>query len=98
MHFCLIDCFDAGFFFLLHFVFDGAPIPARPNQHPPTLDEENLVGFQLHPARTFRKFFDGKKKPLETSGASVASIYVSAPERHFFIPDKQRAARRRSNV
>lgn len=33
-----------------------------------SLDEENLVGFQLHPARTFRIFFDGKKSHWRPQG------------------------------
>lgn len=84
MHFCVIDCLDAA-----------PPILfLRGHWCPPlsSLDEENLVGFQLRPARTFRRFFWWQEKPLETSGASFASIYVSASLH--FISDSWREMRK----
>ena len=42
MHFCLIDCFDAGFF-LLHFVFEGALMPP----HSPVLLRRTWWAFSV---------------------------------------------------
>lgn len=81
MHFCLIDCFDAGFFFSILFL-RGHRCPPLPG-----LDEENLVGFQLHPARTFRRFFDGKKSHWRLQGPHWPPFMYRHRNTAFLIPD-----------
>lgn len=81
MHFCLIDCFDAVFFFspILFLREHGC--------HPPltSLDEENLVGFQLHPARTFRRSFDGKKSHWRPQGPHWPPFIYQHITLHFWF-------------
>lgn len=73
MHICLIDCFDAAFFFL-HFVFEGALMPPTPQSW-----WGELGGLSASPSKNLPEVLWWQEKPLETSGASLASIYVSAP-------------------
>ena len=63
----------------------------------PSLDEENLVGFQLHPARTFRRFFDGKKSHWRPQGPHWPPFMYQHHNTPFLIPDKK-WVRRKSNV
>lgn len=90
MHFCLIDCFDAVFFPILFLRGHWCPLLS-------SLDEENLVGFQLHPARTFRRFFDGKKSHWRPQGPQWPLFMYQHHNTPFLIPDKK-WVRRKSNV
>lgn len=84
MHFCLIDCFDAVFF-PSSFCFEGALM----SPSLPSVDEENLVGFQLHSARTFRRFFDGKKSHWRSQGPHWPPFMYRHHSTLFLIPDKK---------
>lgn len=55
--------------------------------HPPltSLDEENLVGFQLHPARTFRRSFDGKKSHWRPQGPHWPPFIYQHITLHFWF-------------
>lgn len=92
MHFCLIDCFDAVFF-PPHFVSEGAWMP--PPTHYPWWGE--LGGLSASPSKNLPEVLWWQEKPLETSGASLASIYISAHNTAFLIPHKK-WVRRKSNV
>lgn len=79
MHFCLIDCFDAGFLSIL-FLRGHWCLPL------PSLDEENSVGFQLHPARTFRRFFWWQKKATgDLRGLIGLHLCISTITLHFWF-------------
>lgn len=92
MHFCLIDCFDAGFLSIL-FLRGHRCLPL------PSLDEENSVGFQLHPARTFRRFFwwQKKKSHWRSQGPHWPPFMYRHHNTAFLIPDKK-WVRRKSNA
>lgn len=78
--------------FFLHFVFQGALI--APSCPAPSVDEENLVGFQLHAARTFRTFFDGKKLHWRPQGPHRPPFMYRHHNTPFLIPDEKWVRRR----